>query len=106
MQQFNIIQHYKKKIKIQEGNTKKIKQKVLVTMCYNRNKGNNDNKNKLYTKEILKEKRLNKVFPFLVEIVNVFIFNSYLLKSIQFVFEKEGKPSKGTSSQSWVLQKI
>ena len=70
-------------------------------MCYNRNKGNNNinnnnnnnnnnnsnnNNNKLYTKEILKEKSLNKVFPFPIEIVSVFIFNSYLSKNIQFVF--------------------
>ena len=37
----------------------------LTTMCYNRKKSNKD---KLYTREILKEKRLNKVhFHFLLK---------------------------------------
>ena len=41
-----------------------------------------------------KRKRLNKVLPFSVEVVNVFIFNCYLLKSIQFSLQKKRKAIK------------
>ena len=46
-------------------------------------------------KEILKEKRLNEVFPFPDEIVSVLVINNYLLKNIQFVFKKRREAIKG-----------
>ena len=63
------------------SNTKKsrkcwLQNKRNTTYCKRDNGKKNNNNNRK------KGKVLNKVFPFSVEVVNVFTFNCYLLKSV------------------------
>ena len=53
-----------------------------------KNSNNNNNRKE-------KENVLNKVFPFSVEVVNVFILNCYLLKSVWCILQKRWKAIKG-----------